>query len=363
MRPAADLRERVPGFGGGSVDQLDSGRGVFERIGCVGEAFEDQGVLVAVAGPALSRRRDDAGVGSLGHVEHRLRRGGGVVQAPAPYREVLPDGVDRRFVAVPSLEPPPVARMGHVPGDPDLPGAHGDMKFKQPPVGGDRPGRGCVQALIADEIDGGRIGEPGPQQAALAVVVTDDDGLARGDALFGERHDEGGELGVGAVEAGLVEVAHLAARRASPHHKAPVCPACGRTAPPAAALVAMNVCVMSIASARPLLLWRCPSASHRPVQVGLLSAASAWAYGFPAAFPATRLALPLAAWAVFPALSRLLTGITSFPGGPVTPGTRRTPVGFPGPQRLNQPANRVSESAQDLGCRVQRGRGEPGLPR
>jgi hypothetical protein len=155
--------------------------------------------------------------------------------------------------------------MGHVPGDPDLPGAHGDMKFKQPPVGGDRPRRGCVQALIADEVDGGWVGEPGPQQAALAVAVTDDDRLARGDALFGERHDQGGELGIGAVEAGLVEVAHVAARRASPHHKTPVCPACGRAAPPAAALVAMNVCVMSVASARPLLLCRCPSASHRPV--------------------------------------------------------------------------------------------------
>ena len=31
-------------------------------------------------------------------------------------------------------------------------------------------------------------------------------------------------------------------------------------------------------------------------------------------------------------------------------------------KRLNQPANRVSQSAQDLGCRVQRGPGEPGLP-
>ena len=155
--------------------------------------------------------------------------------------------------------------MGNVPGDPDLPGAHGDMKFKQPPVGCDSPGRGCVQALIADDRHGGRIGEPGPQQAALAVVITDDDGLARGDALFGERHDQGAELGVGAVEAGLVEVARLATRRASPHHEAPVCPASGRTAsPPPAALVAMNVCVTSIASARPLLVGRCPSASHRP---------------------------------------------------------------------------------------------------
>jgi hypothetical protein len=32
-------------------------------------------------------------------------------------------------------------------------------------------------------------------------------------------------------------------------------------------------------------------------------------------------------------------------------------------QRLNQPAIRVSQSAPDLGCRVQCGRGQPGLPR
>ena len=93
------------------------------------------------------------------------------------------------------------------------------MKFKEPPVGCDRPGRRCVQAFIADERHGGRIGEPRPQQAALTVVITDDDRLARGDALFDERHDQGAELGIGAVEAGLVEVAHVAARRVSSHHK------------------------------------------------------------------------------------------------------------------------------------------------
>jgi drug/metabolite transporter (DMT)-like permease len=60
--------------------------------------------------------------------------------------------------------------------------------------------------------------------------------------------------------------------------------------------------------------------------------------------------------------SRLLTGITAFAAAR-PPRIRGAPVGFPGPQRLNQPANRVSESAQDLGCRVHRGRGEPGLPR
>jgi hypothetical protein len=173
--------------------------------------------------------------------------------------------------------------MGHVPGDPDLPGAHRDMKFKQPPVGGDRPARRCVQALVTDEVDGGWIGEPRPQQAALPVVVTDDDRFARGDALFSERHDQGGELGIGAVEAGLVVMAHLAARRASPHHKAPVCPACGQTAPPAAALVAMNICATSIASARPLLVGGVLQLLTGLCQAGLLLSAAAWAFGFPAA--------------------------------------------------------------------------------
>ena len=97
LRLATDLRERVPGFGGGSVDQLDDGAESSSGSGAWGQAFEDQRVLVAVAGPALSRRRDDARVGSLDDVEHRLGRGGGVVQAPAPDREVLPDGVDRRI--------------------------------------------------------------------------------------------------------------------------------------------------------------------------------------------------------------------------------------------------------------------------
>lgn len=42
----------------------------------------------------------------LDDIEHRRRRGRSVVQAQAPYREVVPDGVDRRFVAVPSVNLP-----------------------------------------------------------------------------------------------------------------------------------------------------------------------------------------------------------------------------------------------------------------
>src|SRR5436309_10835648 len=55
----ADLRERVPGIGGGWVDQLDCGRGVFERIGSIREAVECQGALVAVVGSVVSGRRDE----------------------------------------------------------------------------------------------------------------------------------------------------------------------------------------------------------------------------------------------------------------------------------------------------------------
>ena len=73
----------------------------------------------------------------------------------------------------------------------------------------------------------------------LRSSITDDDRLTRGDALFDERHDQGAELGIGAVEADLVRV-----------------------------------------------------------------------------------------------------GMTSFPAAR-SPGIRRPPVGFPGPQRLNQPANRA----------------------
>jgi hypothetical protein len=110
----------------------------------------------------------------------------------------------------------------HVPGDPDLPGSHEKVEFEHPPVGGDRPRRRRVQALIADEFDRGRVGQPRPQQVGLPVVIADDDGLAGGHTFFDEWHDQGSELGVGAVEAGFVEVAHVAAGRARPHHTTPI---------------------------------------------------------------------------------------------------------------------------------------------
>jgi len=104
----------------------------------------------------------------------------------------------------------PLWRQDHV--------RHPRWWLKQPPVGGDRPSRSCVQALIAHELDGGRVGQPRPQQAGLPLVVTDDDRLARGHTFLNERHDQGGELGVGGIEACFVEVAHVAAGSARSHH-------------------------------------------------------------------------------------------------------------------------------------------------
>src|SRR5262245_17562335 len=158
----------------------------------------------------------------LGNIEHHGGRIRGVIQAQAPDREVVPDGVDRRFVTVPPVETLFVARVGQFPGDPDLPGALSDMKFKQPPVSCDRPGRRRVHTAIGEERYGGRIGEPRLHQRVLTAVTTDDDRLARRDTLLSERHDQGAKLGVGAVEAGLMEVAYLPAGGARPHHKPPI---------------------------------------------------------------------------------------------------------------------------------------------
>src|SRR5215467_10674905 len=166
----------------------------------------------------------------LDDIDHRCGRGRGVVQAQAPYWEVLPDGVDRRFVAVPAFKIPPIARVAKLPGYPDLPGPPGDMQLKEPPVGGDRPGRRCVQAVIGEECYGRRFGDPRVHQGVLTAVITDDDRLTRRDTLLNERHDEGAKLGVGAVEAGFMAVAHLAAGGAGPHHRSPgcTCPGCSR---------------------------------------------------------------------------------------------------------------------------------------
>src|SRR5215472_724448 len=104
------------------------------------------------------------------------------------------------------------------------------MKLKEPPVGCDGPGRRGVQARIGEECHGGRIGEPRAHQGVLTLVITDDDGLARRDTLFSERHDEVAEVSVGAVKAGLMEVAFLAAGGTSPHPRPSMCtlPRCSR---------------------------------------------------------------------------------------------------------------------------------------
>src|SRR5215470_3454518 len=166
----------------------------------------------------------------LRSIEHHGGRIRGVIQAQAPYREVVPDGVDRRFVTVPPVESASVAWVGQFPGDPDLPGALSDVELKQPPVGCDRPGRRRVQAAIGEERHGGRIGEPRLHQCVLTAVVADDDRLARRDTLLGEWHDQGAEFGVGAVEADFMEMAFVPAGGASPHHEPPIgtLPRCSR---------------------------------------------------------------------------------------------------------------------------------------
>ena len=55
----------------------------------------------------------------------------------------------------------------------------------------------------------------------LAVVITDDHRLASGDAFLGKRHDQGAELGVGAIEARLVKVACMATGGTTPHPATP----------------------------------------------------------------------------------------------------------------------------------------------
>src|SRR5207247_7756085 len=100
---------------------------------------------------------------------------------------------------------------------------------------------------------------------------------------------------------------------------------------------------------------RCPSAP-RPVPGGPSSRArpAAWAYR-------SRAALPVAAGAVFLALSRVLTALTS-PRGAVT-RHRGDPRRLPRTPAAKPAATRVSERAQGLGRPVQPERGEPGPAR
>ena len=65
--------------------------------------------------------------------------------------------------------------------------------------------------------------------------------------------------------------AHVAVRRASPHHKTPSMPSVqAASSSPAAALVAINICVTFIASARPLLRGGVLQLLTGLLQVGLL---------------------------------------------------------------------------------------------
>ena len=159
------------------------------------------------------RRAARCGVGPRGDVQHAGRGGGGVVQAPAPDGELIQQRCWRliRHRSHPANRPPlpscgtsPAIRIGV--------GARGGEPREHLPAGGDRPGWRGVQAVVGDEGDGVRVVKPRPQQAGLAVVVAEDDRLARGHAFLHERDDQGAELGVGAVEPDLVEPPRPAGR-------------------------------------------------------------------------------------------------------------------------------------------------------
>src|SRR6516164_2735835 len=80
----------------------------------------------------------------LDDIEHRRGRGRSVVQAQAPYREVVPDGVDRRFVAVhPSICPLILSRRSDT-GQAAIASGRGLAQTRGPPGSYRRPGRlGC----------------------------------------------------------------------------------------------------------------------------------------------------------------------------------------------------------------------------
>ena len=67
--------------------------------------------------------------------------------------------------------------MGHVPSGPDLPGAHGGMKLRQPPVGGDR--RASMAYRLSSPMNSTADGslDHDRNRALLQSSVTDDDGL------------------------------------------------------------------------------------------------------------------------------------------------------------------------------------------
>src|SRR5215467_15845339 len=99
----------------------------------------------------------------------------------------------------------------------------------------------------------------------------------------------------------------------------------------------MDACVRSI-TFRPYFL--AASFSFSPACFRLadffFAVPSAWEYGFPVTFPVAFLALPLAASAVFLALSRLLIRVSlRLPRCRIQ--HQRTRVGFPGPERPNPP--------------------------
>jgi hypothetical protein len=176
----ADAGDRAPGLDGRRIGQLEGGDQSFEGIGIRSQWLEIRRVLVQAAVSKLARRQHYAGVGPPGDIQDAGRGGGGVVQAPAPHGEPVPDRVGGGFVAVPSGEPATVALVRHVAGDPYLGGTRGRAQLEYLPVRRDCSSWRSVQVGAGEEGNGGWVMKPRPQQAGLAVVIADDDRLAAG---------------------------------------------------------------------------------------------------------------------------------------------------------------------------------------
>src|SRR5690606_18496835 len=149
---------------------------------------------------------DEPRVGAEHDVADVRPQGGRVVDAPGPDRQLAPQGVDAGLVAVPPREGPPGAGGGDLPGDADAGGALGEVLLELPLVAADGARRRAVVVGLPDEGDTRVVGDARPDQVRLASVETDDHGLPGGDGGVDEVDDQGAELRVGAVEAGLVHV-------------------------------------------------------------------------------------------------------------------------------------------------------------
>jgi hypothetical protein len=117
------LGDLVAGLSRRGADQRDGRRGRLQRIGRGRRPFEVGDLLVARAGDDGAVGGEDATVGAFHDIPHAVGHGGGVVEAAAVHRVVLPDDVDGRLVPIPAGEAATVALVRDVAGDADLLGA------------------------------------------------------------------------------------------------------------------------------------------------------------------------------------------------------------------------------------------------